>query len=161
MGAAICLRRRREIGAAATGQELSLGIEHARLGGGELPAHRDDLTADGEIARHGGGVIIDAQVDGRYASAGLLDHRPVGAEVDEGGEHAAMRIAPIGVHNPFLAPGRLELDAVLFDCYDLEAKPLMIGCAGDHLLHALDRELSSHRILLLYLVVVRRVELRA
>src|SRR5271156_4118548 len=54
-------RQRREIGAAAAGNELAVLVEDFRLGGGELRAVADDLAARGEIARHRRPVIIDAQ----------------------------------------------------------------------------------------------------
>src|SRR5579872_2891745 len=37
-------RRRREIGAAAAGQKLAVGVENLRLGGGELAAAADHLA---------------------------------------------------------------------------------------------------------------------
>src|SRR5438034_632098 len=107
------LRRRGEIAAAAAGDELALRIEHVRLRGRDLAAHAHDLAAHGKIARHGGGVVIDAQIDGGHAAAGLLDHGPVGADIDERGQNTAMAVAALGIDYPLLAPSRLELDAVL------------------------------------------------
>src|SRR5690242_4171236 len=66
-------RRRGEIGAAAGRDELTVLVEHVRLGAGELPAGANDLALGGEVARHGGGVIVDAQVDGRHRASELLD----------------------------------------------------------------------------------------
>ena len=60
-----------------------------------------------------GGVIIDVQADGGHAAAGFPDHGPVGAEIDQGGQHAAVGIAAIRIDHPFLAPCRFQLDAVV------------------------------------------------
>src|ERR1051325_3202743 len=75
-------RGRGEISAPARGKELAVLVVDVRLGTGELAARADDLALGGEVARHGGGVIVDAQVDGRQRTAELLDHRPVGGEID-------------------------------------------------------------------------------
>ena len=135
----ISLRRRRrrgEIGAAAAGQQLAVLVVDVRLGERELAAHAHHLALRGEIARHGGGVIVDAQIDGRHAAADLLHHRPVGGEIDQRRQHAAMGIAALRIDHPFLAPGRRQLDAVVMHRHDLEAEPLVIGRAGDQRLHA-------------------------
>src|SRR5262249_60988920 len=97
----------------------------------ELAAHAHDPAARGEITRHGSGVIVDTQIDGRHAAAGLLHPRPVGREIDERCKDAAMGIAPIRVDHPLLAPGCGELDAVVVHGYDLEPEPLVIGAAGE------------------------------
>src|SRR5215831_13608699 len=139
-----CLRRRSEIGAAAAGDELALRVEHLRLRGRELAAHPHDLAADGEIPGHGHGVIVDVQVDGGHAAAGLLDHGPVAAEIDQRGENPAVGVAPVRVDHPLLAPRRLQFDAVVVKCNDLQTEPLMIRSAGDERLHALERDVFAH-----------------
>src|SRR3954451_13983544 len=73
---------RSEIGAAAAGNQLALRVEHLRLGGRELAAHAHNLAFDGEIAGQRGSVVVNAQIDGRDATAGLADHRPVRTEVN-------------------------------------------------------------------------------
>ena len=93
--------------------------------------HPHDLALDGEIARQGDRVIVDPHVDGRHAAAGLAHHRPVGAEVDQRGENAAVGEAALQVHHPFLAPVGVQLDAVVLDRDHLEAEPLVVRRAGD------------------------------
>src|SRR5262249_43977472 len=70
--------------------------------------------------------------------------RPVGGEIDERGEHPAMRIAALGIDHPFVAPLRGELDAVVVHGLDLDAEPAVIGAAVDQLLHAFDSDLVGH-----------------
>src|SRR5262249_16542604 len=94
------LRRRRrcgEIGAAAARQKLAGLVIDMRLGAGELPADADDLALGSEITRHRRGMIVDAQVDGRNAAPGLLHHRPVGGEIDQRRQDAAVGVAAIRV----------------------------------------------------------------
>src|SRR5262249_1185032 len=81
------LRRRRVIGPTAAGEKLALGVEDARLGDRKLAPHVDHLAVNGEVTWHCRGVVVDAQADGWDAAAGLLDHRPIRAEIDEGGQH--------------------------------------------------------------------------
>src|SRR5215467_4046346 len=138
------LWRRREVGAAAAGDELALRIEHLRLGGRELTPHPHDLAADGEIAGHGHGMIVDVQIDGGHAAAGLLDHGPVAADIDQRGENPAVGIAPVRIDHPLLPPRHLQFDAVLIERYDFQTQPLMIRGAGDERLHALERDLFAH-----------------
>src|SRR2546430_4088887 len=140
----LSLRRRREIGAAAAGDQLALRIEHLRLRGRELTSHAHDLAADGEVPGHGHGMIVDVQVDGGHAGAGLLDHGPVAAEIDQRGENAAVAIAPVWIDPPLLPPRRLQFDSVVIERDDFEAKPLMIRGAGNERLHALERDLFAH-----------------
>src|SRR3984893_2727164 len=94
------LRRCREIGAAAAGDQLAVEIEDLRFGGRELRAGADDLAAGNEIAGHGDAMIIDAHVDRRHASPGLLDHREIRREIDQGGEDAAVGIAAFDIDHP-------------------------------------------------------------
>ena len=54
----------------------------------------------------------------------FLHHRPVGAEIDQRRQDAAMGVAALGVDHPFLAPGGLDLDAVVVHGDDLQAEPL-------------------------------------
>src|SRR5882757_10203679 len=61
-------RRGGEIGAATASEELAALVEHLRLRGRELAADADRLALDGEVTWHRGGVIVDAQVDGRHAA---------------------------------------------------------------------------------------------
>src|SRR5262249_13738273 len=138
------LRRRGEVGAAAAGDELALRIEHLRLRGRELAAHPHDLAADSEIPGHGHGVIVDVQVDGGHAAAGLLDHGPVAAEIDQRGENPAVSIAPVRIDYPLLPPRRLQFDTVVVKRNDLQTEPLMIRGAGDERLHALERDIFAH-----------------
>src|SRR5262245_16113437 len=143
ISSASALGRGGEIGPAAAGEKLALRVEHVRLRGRELAAHAHHLAADREIAGHGGGVIIDAHSDGRHAAAELLHHRRIGAEIDQRRQHAAVRIAALDVDHPFLAPGGLDLDAVVVQCDYFQPQPLVIGGAGDQLLHALDGNLLA------------------
>src|SRR6266550_4289016 len=138
------LRHRREIGAAAAGDQLALRIEHLRLRGRELTSHAHDLAADGEVAGHGHGMIVDVQIDGGHAAAGLLDHGPVAAEIDQRGENAAVGIAPVWIDHPLLPPRRLQFDSVIGKRDDFQTEPLMIRGAGDERLHALERDLFAH-----------------
>src|SRR6266852_2276100 len=140
------LRRSRIVSPPAARQQFSLRIEDLRLSGGELAAHAHDLAAQGEIARHGRAVIVDAQIDGRHPAAGLLHHGPVGGEIDERGEHAAVSVAALRIDHPFLAPRGDELDAVVVHRLHLDAEPLVIRLAGDHLLHPFDGDVFGHLI---------------
>src|SRR6478752_5614898 len=124
-------RRRGEIGAAAARNELALRVEDRRLGGRELAAHADDLALDGEVARQGDGMIVHAHVDGRHAAAELSHHGPVGAEIDQRRENAAVGEAAFDIDHPFLAPGGLDLDAVVMHSDDFQPQPLVIRRAGD------------------------------
>src|SRR4029077_18500065 len=72
----------REIGAAAAGDEPAAGVEHLRLRGRELAAEPDHLAARGQVARHGGRMIVDPQVDGWHAAAGPPHHCPIGGEIE-------------------------------------------------------------------------------
>ena len=87
---------------------------------------------------------IDAQVDGGHAAAGLLDHGPVAAEIDQRGENAAVGIAPVRIDHPLLPPRRLQFDSVIGKRDDFQTEPLMIRGAGDERLHALERDLFAH-----------------
>src|SRR5262245_61389910 len=91
-------------------------------------------------------MVVDVQVDGGHAAAVLLDHRPIGTEIDQRGENAAMGVAPVRIDHPFFPPGRLQFDAVLVQRDDLEAEPLMIRSAGDECLHTLERDLFAHGV---------------
>src|SRR6185437_5238299 len=144
IGAFLALGRRRQIGAAPACDQLSVLIEDARLGGGDLAAEADHRAARREVARHGGAMIIDPQIEGRNPASGAPNHRPIGREIDQRGEHAAMRIAPLRVHHPLLAPARLELDTVFAERDHLEPQPLVIGPAQDHLLDLLDGQRVAH-----------------
>src|SRR5262249_62330728 len=62
------LRRGGQVCATAAGDELALRIEYLRLGGRELTPHPHDPAADGEIAGHGHGMIIDLQISGGPAA---------------------------------------------------------------------------------------------
>src|SRR5579862_5213590 len=115
MGSGRLRRRRREISAAAAGDQLAVEIEDFRFGGRELRAGADDLAAGDEIARHRRAMIIDAHVDGRHAAPGLFHQREIGGESDKCGENAAMGVAAFDIDHPFLAPLRLDLDAVVAD----------------------------------------------
>src|SRR5262249_19961541 len=134
----------REVGAAAAGDELVLRVEHLRLRGRELTPHPHDPAADGEIAWHGHGVIVDVQIDGGHAAAGLLDHGPVAADIDQRGENPAVGVAPVRVDYPLFPPRRLQFDAVVIERNDFQTQPLMIRGAGDERLHALERDLFAH-----------------
>src|SRR6185295_195773 len=68
---------------------------------------------------------IHAQVDGRRGPAQMHGERVVGDDVDERGEDSAVRVAARGVHDPFIAPGRLDRDAGLARLEHLEAEPLV------------------------------------
>ena len=136
-------RRRGEIGAAAAREQLALRVEDRRLGGRELAAHAHDLALDGEIARQRDGVIVDAHVDGRHAAAELSHHRPVGAEIDQRRENAAVGEAALDVDHPFLAPGGLDLDAVVVHRDDLEPEPFVERRAGDERLDLLQRQVCA------------------
>src|SRR5262249_38432794 len=138
------LRGRGEVGATAAGDELALRIEYLRLGGRELTPHPHDPAADGEIAGHGHGMIVDVQIDGGHAAAGLLDHGPVAPEIDQCGENPAVGIAPVRIDHPLLPPRRLQFDAVVIERNDFQTEPLMIRGAGDERLHALERDLFAH-----------------
>src|SRR5262245_22000326 len=97
------LRRRRwrsEIGAAPARQELAVLVEHLRLRGRELTSHANYLAARSEITGHGSGVVIDAQVDRRHATAGLLHHGPVGSEIDECGQNPTVSVPPLRIDHP-------------------------------------------------------------
>src|SRR5579862_858968 len=102
--------RRREVGAAAAGDEFSLLVEYLRLGGCELRSAANDFAARDEIAAQRWPMIIDPQVDGRHAAAGLFDHRPVGSEIDQRRQHAAAKTSALGIDDPLLAPLCPDLD---------------------------------------------------
>src|SRR5262245_19965092 len=138
------LWRRRVIGAAAAGEKLALGVEDARLGDRELAAHVDHLAMDGEVTWHRRGVVVDAQADGGYAAADLLDHGPVRAEIDERGQHAAVGVASLRIDHPLFPPRRTQFDTVVVQRDHLQPEPLMVGSASDHFLHALQREFLVH-----------------
>src|SRR6266487_1201021 len=140
------LRRGGEIGAAPAGDELALRIEHMRLRGRELAAHAHHLAADGEIPRHGHGMIVDVQIDGRHAAAVLSDHGPIGAAIDQRSENAAVGVAPVRIDHPFFSPRRLQFDAVVVERNDFETQPLMVRAAGDQRLHARQGELFAHGV---------------
>src|SRR4051794_3540248 len=139
-------RRRCEIGPPTAGEQLAGRIQHLSLRGGELPAHADDFAANREIARHRRRVIIHPQVDRGYAAAQLLHHCPVGAEVDQGGKHAAMGVAALGIDDPFLTPSGFDLDPVILHRDNFEPKPLVIRPARDDLLHALQSHFLTHGV---------------
>src|SRR5262249_34911428 len=86
----------------------------------------------------------DVQIDRGHAAAGLSDHRPVAAEIDQRGENPAVGVAPVGIDHPLLAPRRLQFDAIVVKRDDLQTEPLMIRGAGDERLHALDRDVFAH-----------------
>ena len=55
-------------------------------------------------------VRFDAHVDGRHAAAGLPDQRPIGGEIDQRRENAAMGETTLDADHPFLAPFRTDLN---------------------------------------------------
>src|SRR5580704_10082074 len=126
-----CFWRRGQIGAAAAGDQLAVEIEDLRFGGRKLRAGADDLAAHDQIAGHGDAMIIDAHVDRRHASPGLLDQREIRSEIDQGGEDAAVGIAAFDIDHPFLAPFCLDLDAVVADRDNRQSQPLMKRRASD------------------------------
>src|SRR5262249_29819093 len=79
-----------------------------------------------------------------HAATELLHHRPIGTEIDQRRQHAAVRIAALDIDHPFLAPGRLDLDAVVVQRDYFQPQPLVVGGTGDQLLHALDGNLLAH-----------------
>src|SRR5262249_12680643 len=89
-------------------------------------------------------MIVDVQVDGGHAAAGLLDHGPVASEIDQRGENPAVGIAPVRIDHPLLPPRRLQFDAVVGKRDDSQTEPLMIRGAGDERLHAFERDLFAH-----------------
>src|SRR6266498_233292 len=139
-------RRGGEIGAPAASEELALRIEHMRLRGRELAAHAYHLAADGEVPWHGHGMIVDVQIDGGHAAAVLLDLGPVGAEIDQRVENAAVGVAPVRIDHPLFPPRRFQFNAVVMKCDDFETQPLMVRAAGDQRLHALQGELFAHGV---------------
>src|SRR3974377_1587825 len=54
--------------------------------------------------------VVDAHVDGRHAAAGLPDQRPIGGEIDQRRENAAMGETTLDADHPFLAPFRTDLN---------------------------------------------------
>src|SRR5262249_6152122 len=151
-------RRRGEIGAASARNELAVLVEHLRLCGRELAAYADHLAAGGEITRHRGRMIVDAQIDGRHAAPGLLHHRPVSREINERRQNAAVSITPLRVDHPFLAPGRGELDAIVVQRHHLEPEPLVIRGARDEGLDLISSYFIGHRITLQSSSVTLRCE---
>src|ERR1700730_5935633 len=93
----LALRGRGEIGAAAAREQLASLVEYLSLGGRELAPETDDLAARREVARHGGAVIVDAQIDGRHAAPGARRYRPIGGDVDKRRAHARVGVAPGGL----------------------------------------------------------------
>src|ERR1700733_1762611 len=132
----------RQIGAAAATDQLAVEVENIRLRGGKLRAGTDDLPAHDQIAGHGDAMVIDAHVDGRHAAAGLLDERKIRGEIDQGGENAAVGVAPFDIDHPFLAPRRLDLDAVVADGEHGEPEPLVKRRAGDQRLDLFEGDVS-------------------
>src|SRR5580704_833068 len=120
-----------QIGAAAAADQLAVEVENIRLRGGKLRAGTDDLAAHDQIARHGDAMIINAHVDGRHAAAGLLDQSEIRGEIDQGSEDAAVGITALDIDDPFLAPLRLDLDAVIADRDNRQPEPLVKRRAGD------------------------------
>src|SRR5262245_16567263 len=51
--------------------------------------------------------------------------------------------AALDIDHPFLAPGRLDLDAVVIHRDDFQAEPLVIRRAGDQRLHLLQRQIGG------------------
>src|SRR5262245_37910360 len=84
----LCFRWGGEIGAAAARQQLAGLVEDVGLGSRELAAELDHLAVRNQVARRGGAVIVDVQVDGRYAAAGTPDQGPVARDIDERSEDA-------------------------------------------------------------------------
>src|SRR5262249_29256267 len=68
----------------------------------------------------------------------------VAAEIDQGGENPAVGVASVRIDHPLLPPRRLQFDAVVVKCNDLQTEPLMIRGAGDERLHALERDVFAH-----------------
>src|SRR5262249_28424650 len=93
-----------------------------------------DAAARDEIARHGGGVIIDAHVDRRHAAPGARHHRPIGGNIDERGEDPAVGVAAGRGDGPLPAPPRLSLHPVVLDLEHFYAEPLVKRTAPHKLL---------------------------
>src|SRR3546814_3711847 len=60
-------------------------------------AELDDLAMHAQVARQRGAMVVHAQVDGRHAAAGLRHQGPVGRQVDQRGQDAAVGVALVGV----------------------------------------------------------------
>src|SRR5689334_9934226 len=55
-----------------------------------------------------------------------------------------MRIAPVGIDYPFLAPGRRQLDCAFAHSYYFQSEPLMVRAARQQLLHVFDARNLAH-----------------
>src|SRR5580700_2586412 len=94
-------RWRGQIGSAAARQQTAFLVEDLCFGNRELLAEIHDLAADRQNAGHRGAVIVDAEINRRNAAAGLGDHGPIGREVYQCCENAAMGITAVGIDDPF------------------------------------------------------------
>src|SRR5262249_34873166 len=99
-----------------------------------------------KVARGGGAVIVHPQIDGRNPATGLPHHRPVSTEIDERGEHAAVSVAAVRIDDPFLAPGRHQLNALVAHSDHFQAQPLVERRAGQEFLDFSQRDFFAHRI---------------
>jgi hypothetical protein len=113
---------------------LALVVD-ARLRTTELAAHPHGLALADEIALLGRRVIVDPHVDGRRRPAELLDHRPVGGQIDERGEDAAVRPLALRIDDPLRPPLGLDLYRVVSDSRNRQPEPLVERPGQDHLLH--------------------------
>src|SRR5207247_10660040 len=93
--------------------ESSLLIVEVGFRGRKLTAQAHDACLCRDVTGHGGSVIIHAEVDRRYRTAESCCNCVICSDVDDGGKDAAMRVTAFGMDDPFLAPGGLDLDAVL------------------------------------------------
>src|ERR1700733_14974015 len=137
-------RWRGQIGPATTRQQAAFLVEDLGFGNRELLSEIHDLAADRQNAGHRGPVIVDTQIDRRNAAAGLGDHGPIGGEVHQCGENAAVSVATVRIDDPLLAPVCRQFDGALADCNHLEAEPLVVGTTGQQLLDVFDAGNFTH-----------------
>jgi len=153
-----------EIRAAAAGYERTLTVVNISFGGRVLTTRAYDSGFRNQIAGHCRFVIVDPDIDGRNRAAKLRRDRIVGSDIDNRGENATMRIAAVGIDDPFLAPCRFDFDAAGVDLDDREIELPVERPARDQLLEFFERyRCISHTCSVFKgakLIIMRAVELR-
>src|SRR5262245_12401173 len=143
---AVLLRRGGEIGATPAGNHGAILIVERRFGGRILAAHADHTCFRDEVSGHRGLVKIYAHVYGRHGAAESGGNRVVGSDIDDRREYAAVGVAPVRIHHPFLAPPGLHFDALGVDFLHGEIEPTVERTAGNAFLQFLQRKTSfAHR----------------
>src|SRR5689334_629462 len=100
-------------------------------------------------------MIVDAHIDRWHAPPGALHQRPIGGKVDQRREDTAVGVAAIGIHHPFFAPLRLQLDAIVMQGGNLNSKPLVKRRARDQALHFLDGDAFAHGVTTTFPITLR------